>query len=66
MADKDLLEFFQKSKNIIDGDSDDEKEMNGAGSVPTSSEMRNVTKRMRSYLDAHCNGEMNSKIDDIE
>ncbi|GFV85551.1 transposable element Tc3 transposase [Trichonephila clavipes] len=43
-ADKDILEFVLNSKNIIDADYDDENEMNNAGSVPTSYEMRNVTK----------------------
>ncbi|GFW17471.1 hypothetical protein TNCV_2650291, partial [Trichonephila clavipes] len=28
MADKDILEFVQSPKNIIDADSDDEKEIN--------------------------------------
>ncbi|GFW06114.1 hypothetical protein TNCV_4479061 [Trichonephila clavipes] len=53
----------QSSKNIIDADSDDENEMNEAAPVPTSSEMKNVMKSMRSYLDAHYNGEMNTKMD---
>ncbi|GFV61315.1 uncharacterized protein TNCV_4103731 [Trichonephila clavipes] len=44
MADKDILEFVQSSKNIIDADSDDELEMNNAVPVPISSEMRNVMK----------------------
>ncbi|GFV29674.1 SCAN domain-containing protein 3 [Trichonephila clavipes] len=46
MADKDILMFVQSTKNIIDADSDDENEMNN---VPTSSEMRNIMKSMRSY-----------------
>ncbi|GFW33815.1 hypothetical protein TNCV_3589001 [Trichonephila clavipes] len=66
MADKGILEFLQSSKNIIDADSDDEKEMNNAAPVPTSSEMRNVMKNMFSYLDAHSKNEMNNKMDDIE
>ncbi|GFW49263.1 hypothetical protein TNCV_3057731 [Trichonephila clavipes] len=53
MADKDILEFVQSSKNIIDEDSDDENEMNNAIPVPTSSKMRNIMKSMRSHLDAH-------------
>ncbi|GFT38554.1 hypothetical protein TNCV_2748291 [Trichonephila clavipes] len=53
-------------KNIIDADSDDENGINYAALVPTLSEMRNVMKSMRSYLDAHSNGEMNNKMDDIE
>ncbi|GFW16111.1 hypothetical protein TNCV_4681031 [Trichonephila clavipes] len=40
--------------------------MNNASPVPMSSEMRNVMKSMCNYLDAHSNGEMNNKIDDIE
>ncbi|GFU93514.1 hypothetical protein TNCV_947561 [Trichonephila clavipes] len=66
MADKDILEFVQRLKNIIDADFDHENEMNDAAPVPTSSEMRNVLKGMRSYLDAHSKGEMNNKMDDIE
>ncbi|GFU46995.1 hypothetical protein TNCV_813671 [Trichonephila clavipes] len=52
MADKYILEFLESSKNIIDSDSGDENEMNNAAPVPTSSEMRNVMKSMRNYLDA--------------
>ncbi|GFX05545.1 hypothetical protein TNCV_3434491 [Trichonephila clavipes] len=66
MADKDILEFVQSSKNIIDTDSDDENETNNAAPVLTSSEIRNVMKSMRSYLDAHFNGEMNNKMNNIE
>ncbi|GFX01761.1 hypothetical protein TNCV_2921471 [Trichonephila clavipes] len=40
MADKDILEFVQSSKDIIDEDS--ENETNIAAPVPTSSEMRNM------------------------
>ncbi|GFV18160.1 hypothetical protein TNCV_169631 [Trichonephila clavipes] len=36
MANKDILEFVQSSKNIIDADSDDENKMNNAALVPTS------------------------------
>ncbi|GFV85555.1 DDE-1 domain-containing protein [Trichonephila clavipes] len=61
-----ILEFVRSSKSIIDVDSDDESEKNNAASVPTSSRMRDVVKRIRSYLNAHSNGEMNKKIDDIE
>ncbi|GFT28779.1 uncharacterized protein TNCV_3585041 [Trichonephila clavipes] len=66
MAIKDILEFIQGSKNVIDADSGDENEMNNAASVPTPSEMRNIMKFMRSYLEGHSNSEMNNKIDDIE
>ncbi|GFW74607.1 DDE-1 domain-containing protein [Trichonephila clavipes] len=66
MADKNILEFVQSSKNITDADSDDENEMNNAAPVPTESEMRNIMKSMRSHLDAHSNGEMNNKMDDVE
>ncbi|GFW20196.1 hypothetical protein TNCV_1855201 [Trichonephila clavipes] len=61
MADNDILEFIQSSKNIIEADPENEKEMCNAGPVPKSSEPRNVMKRtrMRSYLDSHSNGEMN-------
>ncbi|GFT29662.1 hypothetical protein TNCV_4890881 [Trichonephila clavipes] len=66
MADKDILEFVQSSKNIIDTNYDDENEMNNAAPVPTSSEMRNVMKSKSSYIVAHSNGEMNNKMDDNE
>ncbi|GFU96405.1 DDE-1 domain-containing protein [Trichonephila clavipes] len=66
MTDEDILELVQSSKNIINEDSGNENEMNKAAPVPTSSEMRNIVKSIRSYLDTHSNGEMNNKIDDIE
>ncbi|GFV02615.1 hypothetical protein TNCV_5017831 [Trichonephila clavipes] len=44
MAGKDILEFVQSSKNMIDPDSDEEKEMDNAGHVPLSSEIGNVRK----------------------
>ncbi|GFU07261.1 hypothetical protein TNCV_2655871 [Trichonephila clavipes] len=44
MAEKEILEFVQSSKNI-DADSDDKKEMYNAAPVPTSSVMRNIVKR---------------------
>ncbi|GFS62535.1 hypothetical protein TNCV_1263081 [Trichonephila clavipes] len=58
--------LFKAQKNIIDADSGEEDEMNNAAPVPTSSEMRNTMKSMRSYLDAYSNGEMNNKTDGIE
>ncbi|GFW77299.1 hypothetical protein TNCV_924151 [Trichonephila clavipes] len=66
MADKDILEFVQSSKNIIDADSDDENEMNNAAPVLTSSETMNTIKNIHSYLDAHSSGKMNNKINAIE
>ncbi|GFV36642.1 hypothetical protein TNCV_1033181 [Trichonephila clavipes] len=66
IADKDTLEFVQSSKNIIDADFNNENEMNNAAPVPTSSKILNVMKSRRSYLDAHTNGEVNNKMDDIE
>ncbi|GFS47311.1 hypothetical protein TNCV_4862711 [Trichonephila clavipes] len=51
-------------KYCCDADSDDG--MDNAAPVPTTFQMRNVMKSMRSYLDAHSNGEMNNKLDDIE
>ncbi|GFU14943.1 hypothetical protein TNCV_795191 [Trichonephila clavipes] len=53
------------SQNIIDADSDEENEVNNAAPVPMSSEMRNIMKSMHSYLDAHTNGEVNNKMEDI-
>ncbi|GFV20045.1 hypothetical protein TNCV_1696631 [Trichonephila clavipes] len=47
MADKDILEFVESSKNIVGTDSDDKNEMNNAAPVPTSAEMRNTMKSMR-------------------
>ncbi|GFX04348.1 hypothetical protein TNCV_3974961 [Trichonephila clavipes] len=49
MAEKDILEFVQSSKYIIDADSDSKNEMNNATPVPTSSEMRNILKSTRSH-----------------
>ncbi|GFU17218.1 DDE-1 domain-containing protein [Trichonephila clavipes] len=66
MADKDILEFVQSSKTIFDADFNDENQMNNAAPVPTSYEMMNIMKSMRSYLDVHSNDEMNNKMDDIE
>ncbi|GFW08512.1 hypothetical protein TNCV_2775341 [Trichonephila clavipes] len=66
MADKDILEFVQNSKSTIDKDSDDENEMNKEAPVPTLSEMKNIIISMRSYLVSYSNGEMNSKMGDIE
>ncbi|GFW32384.1 hypothetical protein TNCV_675431 [Trichonephila clavipes] len=43
--DKDILEFAQSSKNIIDADSEDVNEINKAANVPKSSEMRNIAKK---------------------
>ncbi|GFW68006.1 hypothetical protein TNCV_1617671 [Trichonephila clavipes] len=59
---KKLWSLFKAQKNI-DADSDDENELSNAASVLPSSEMRNVMKRMRSYLDAHSNGEMNNNME---
>ncbi|GFV03490.1 hypothetical protein TNCV_5060311 [Trichonephila clavipes] len=56
MADKDILEFIQSSKNIVDVDSDDENEMNNSADVPMSSEMRNIVKSIRYCFDRHSNG----------
>ncbi|GFW48549.1 uncharacterized protein TNCV_1111081 [Trichonephila clavipes] len=61
-----LFAVYSKLKNIIDADSDDESGTNNAAPVPTSSEMRNIMKSMRSYLNVHSNGEMNSQMDDID
>ncbi|GFV97555.1 hypothetical protein TNCV_2040631 [Trichonephila clavipes] len=40
--------------------------MDYAAPLSSSSELINIMKRMRSYLDACSNGEMNNKMDDIE
>ncbi|GFW47872.1 hypothetical protein TNCV_2400591 [Trichonephila clavipes] len=55
-----------KAKKNIDADSDDENETNNAAPVPTSSEMRNIMESMLNCLDAHSNGKMSSKIEDID
>ncbi|GFU77491.1 transposable element Tcb2 transposase [Trichonephila clavipes] len=47
---KDILEFVQSSKNIIDTDSDDENEINDATPVPTSVEKRKIRFRLESDL----------------
>ncbi|GFV48349.1 uncharacterized protein TNCV_2479141 [Trichonephila clavipes] len=44
MTEKDILEFVQSSKNIMNADSSDENEMTNAAPVSTSSEMRNNIK----------------------
>ncbi|GFT28197.1 hypothetical protein TNCV_645561 [Trichonephila clavipes] len=66
IAGKDILKFVQRSKNIIDVDFNDEKEISNAAPVPKSSEMRSILKIKRSYLDTHFIGEMNNKMDDIK
>ncbi|GFT70964.1 uncharacterized protein TNCV_694941 [Trichonephila clavipes] len=48
MTDKDILEFVQTS----------------IAPVSTSSEMRNVVKSTRSYLDAHSNGEISNEMNE--
>ncbi|GFW52508.1 hypothetical protein TNCV_404361 [Trichonephila clavipes] len=63
---KDILELVQSAENITDADSDNENEMNNVTLVPTSSEIRNAMKSMRTYLDAHSKGERNNKIVDIK
>ncbi|GFW45108.1 hypothetical protein TNCV_716101 [Trichonephila clavipes] len=55
MANKDILGFVQSPKNSFDADSNNGNEMNDAGLVPTSSEMRDIMKGMRSYLGAYSN-----------
>ncbi|GFY15798.1 hypothetical protein TNCV_1284431 [Trichonephila clavipes] len=42
----------------------DENEMKNAAPVSTPSEMRNITKNIFNYLDAHSKGEMNNKMND--
>ncbi|GFV32384.1 hypothetical protein TNCV_1676701 [Trichonephila clavipes] len=49
---KCILELVQSSKHVVDADSDDENE-NNATPVPTSSEIMNIMKSMRSYVEAH-------------
>ncbi|GFV08883.1 hypothetical protein TNCV_3821261 [Trichonephila clavipes] len=66
IANKDTLEFIKSSKSIINADSNIEKEINNAIPVPTSSEMKNTMKSILCYLDAHSNGEMNNKREDIK
>ncbi|GFW42523.1 HTH_Tnp_Tc3_2 domain-containing protein [Trichonephila clavipes] len=50
MVDKNILEFSQSSKNIIDANSD---EMNSVAHVPTSSEMRNDMKNIQCHQENH-------------
>ncbi|GFW41513.1 hypothetical protein TNCV_466011 [Trichonephila clavipes] len=45
---------------------DDDNEMNNEAPVFSSSRMKNIMKSMRSYLDAHSNGEMNNKMNNSE
>ncbi|GFV29988.1 hypothetical protein TNCV_3100651 [Trichonephila clavipes] len=60
------LGLDQRSKYIIDADSEDKNKLKNAAPTPTSSEMRNIIKSMCSYLAAHSNGEMNNKMEDIK
>ncbi|GFT09823.1 RNA-directed DNA polymerase from mobile element jockey [Trichonephila clavipes] len=66
MAGKVILGFVQSLKNIMDADSEEENEISNAAPVPMTSEKRNIIKRMRNYSDAHSNGEMNIKMEEIE
>ncbi|GFW57806.1 hypothetical protein TNCV_2927251 [Trichonephila clavipes] len=50
MADKDILELVQSSKNIINADSDDENKMNNAAPFPMASETRNAMKSIEVYV----------------
>ncbi|GFT63505.1 uncharacterized protein TNCV_869871 [Trichonephila clavipes] len=49
-ANKDILEFVQSSKNIIDADYDEENEMISTAPVLTSSELRKFVKNTRWLL----------------
>ncbi|GFU76954.1 hypothetical protein TNCV_4521101 [Trichonephila clavipes] len=53
-------------KSIIDADSKDENEMNNTAPVTLLSELRNIRKSRRSYLDIYSYVGMNNKMDDIE
>ncbi|GFT63641.1 hypothetical protein TNCV_870781 [Trichonephila clavipes] len=64
MADKSILKCVHSSKNIIAAISDNENGVNKVAPDPASSEMRNIMKSMRSYLDARSDGEINNKICD--
>ncbi|GFV10630.1 hypothetical protein TNCV_2122811 [Trichonephila clavipes] len=64
--DEDILDFVQNLKNIIDIDSDGENEMNNAAPVHTSSEKRSTMKSIRSYIDAHADGEINNNMEDFQ
>ncbi|GFV38643.1 hypothetical protein TNCV_2731791 [Trichonephila clavipes] len=63
MADKDILELVQSSKNIIGTDFNDKNE----APVAMSSIMRNIKNMCGyGYLDVDSNGKMNNKMDNIE
>ncbi|GFV96960.1 uncharacterized protein TNCV_4351731 [Trichonephila clavipes] len=66
MTDKYILELVQSPQNFIDADYEDENGMDNAVPVPKSLKMRKTRKSMRSYLEAHSNGETNNKVNDIE
>ncbi|GFW14574.1 hypothetical protein TNCV_2358981 [Trichonephila clavipes] len=55
--DKDSLEFFKSSNNMVETDSDDENERSNSAQVSTASEMRHIMKKY-AWLDAHSNGKM--------
>ncbi|GFT11547.1 hypothetical protein TNCV_2523611 [Trichonephila clavipes] len=62
-ANKDILVYVQSLNDIVGIDSNNENEINIATPVPTSSDMRNIMKSMRSYFEAHSNEEQpNRKI----
>ncbi|GFX27761.1 hypothetical protein TNCV_3662481 [Trichonephila clavipes] len=63
---KDILKSAQSSKSIIDEDFDDENEMSNVSHVPTSSEMRNIMKSTRGYLESYSNDEMNNNMHDVK
>ncbi|GFW92067.1 hypothetical protein TNCV_2153461 [Trichonephila clavipes] len=62
---KTFWSLFKAQEISLIADSEDENKINNAATVPTSSEIRNVLKSTFRYLDAHSNGEINSKMDDI-
>ncbi|GFT56484.1 hypothetical protein TNCV_2334441 [Trichonephila clavipes] len=54
------------STNIIHTDPDEENERSNEVLVPTSSEVKSIMKNIFNYLEAHSNGEMNNRMNDIE
>ncbi|GFU89099.1 hypothetical protein TNCV_2895471 [Trichonephila clavipes] len=65
MADKDILELVQSSKNVLYAACDDENEINKGAHILKSSDL-GIMKNMCGYLDTHSTGEMNNKMDDID
>ncbi|GFV18047.1 hypothetical protein TNCV_168511 [Trichonephila clavipes] len=66
MAEKDILEFVQISKNTIDADSCDENKMNTTASCSRIIRNEEHHEKYAQLFRRTFNGEINNKMDDIE